>query len=1454
MKRLLQGIVLTLLVLPVLAQKGVRMELYGGGVKNPQEPVTLEYYLDPPQNTRLELFRLHEPERLLALYGPRGVRVEGLEQLKKTRLQIIPIYPGGNGYGTIRIGRLSPGLYYARIGGGLGRTLILVTRLGLVVKAEPGQTLTYTADLVSGEPKAARIYLLGQAGPGQATADASGIARLPSPAKDDGAVVAARFGPDWAFSRLFWNSWSLVKNRVYLVTDRPVYRPGHTVYFKGTARSARKLEPLAGRSLEVRVLDADNNELLKQKYTTDAYGSFSGQYKLGLDAPLGDYRIEARLDGETHDASFEVLEFVKPEYQVSVVPSSSTAIQGDKARFMVKGEYLFGGPVAGGKVQWSLLRSPYYRYDKGLPYEFYDDTEGVYGDVIQRGEGILDEKGELVVELPLERQEEDYRLSLQASVTDEAQREQQGSASLVAYRAGIVLGLETNRYAYQTGDTVLLNIHAEDLRGKPAAVPFTLVAEREFWVRGKGVRRERVSARQGQTNAKGEATLRLSFSDQGSYRFTLTAKDPQGRTTREQAYVWVSGDSYWFWGYEGLTVRSDKKVYKPGEEAVFVIQSPVENGYALVTLEGKSLHQAQVVKMNGSVLTYRLRVTEAMGPNSYLSAVVIGKGGYYQGETEFFVPPDQKFLNVAIQPSAETFKPQDTATYTLRVTDARGAPVKAQVTVGLVDEAIYLVRPENTPDIRGFFYPRQSNVVGTELASGYSFGFDSGRLSGRPPMSRAVFAQAKEGLAAARLRSDFRDTILWLPAVETDETGQASLEVKFPDNLTQWRLTARAITLGQEVGQGRNQVRTTLPVIARIAAPRFLVRGDEASVRVIGQNNLRQNLSGLLNLESEGLTNTNPGGRSVTLSAGGRSTAEYTVQAKQTGSAKLRGSALTPTASDALEVTIPVISKGVRDEIGWAAQVKPLQRPGDAGTQGSASWTFTLPDEVDPGSVRGQLILTPSLTAAVAPALRYLAGYPYGCSEQTMSRFLPSVLAKRLGKAAMLPEEIAAHLDEMVEQGLARLYQFQHEDGGWGFWENDESSLFISAYVMGGLLQARSAGYRVREKVLEEGFKYLQDYARRTDVSADARAMAYFALAKGGKGVDGISSILADKNLTPYGLAQAVLAFTETGQRDQALATQDRLLAKVTERASVAYWESGAPDYGWNDDRVETTGYALMGLARLRPDHPIVPKVVNWLLLERRGASWRATKDTVAVLRAALELSKQQGSTEVSREVKVSIDGQEVSTQTVSDAASVSVPILNLSAGTHVLEVSVSGEAPLYLGARLSYVSERAYNRPEGKGLRVARQFDRLVPQYLEDEGRYVYRRSPLTGPVKPGELVLATISVTPQRKGALRYLLIEDGIPAGFSAVEDAGMQIEGADTPYGSDYYGWNHWYDGREFRDQRAEFYFSYLDRPITFSYVLRAETPGRYSALPTVAWLMYEPEVRGVGIERVLRVGP
>ncbi|MCV4601278.1 hypothetical protein OFC63_35205, partial [Escherichia coli] len=78
-----------------------------------------------------------------------------------------------------------------------------------------------------------------------------------------------------------------------------------------------------------------------------AYGGFSGSFPVGLDARLGNYSLTATVQGEEFGGSFEVQEYVKPEYRVSVTPDRAVAVQGEKGRFVVKGEYLFGGPVAG---------------------------------------------------------------------------------------------------------------------------------------------------------------------------------------------------------------------------------------------------------------------------------------------------------------------------------------------------------------------------------------------------------------------------------------------------------------------------------------------------------------------------------------------------------------------------------------------------------------------------------------------------------------------------------------------------------------------------------------------------------------------------------------------------------------------------------------------------------------------------------------------------------------------------------------------------------------------------------------------------------------------------------------------------------------------------------------------------------------------------------------------------
>ena len=216
--------------------------------------------------------------------------------------------------------------------------------------------------------------------------------------------------------------------------------------------------------MQVVISDPDGSEIYNETLKTDEYGSFDGELKLSAAPPLGYYSLVSTIDDETSYGSFEVQEFQKPEYRVTVTPDKTVAIQGEKAIFTIKGEYLFGGAVTGGKVNYAVMRQPYYRW---YPY-YYFDSYPYYGDeVIIQAEGVLNEKGELVVEVPLDSFEQDYQLTLQAGVTDEARREISGSSSITVYRSGIVLNITTERYAYKAGETALVTVRAEDIEGNP---------------------------------------------------------------------------------------------------------------------------------------------------------------------------------------------------------------------------------------------------------------------------------------------------------------------------------------------------------------------------------------------------------------------------------------------------------------------------------------------------------------------------------------------------------------------------------------------------------------------------------------------------------------------------------------------------------------------------------------------------------------------------------------------------------------------------------------------------------------------------------------------------------------------------------------------------------------------------------------------------------------------------
>src|SRR5256885_6867113 len=133
-------------------------------------------------------------------------------------------------------------------------------------------------------------------------------------------------------------------------------------------------------------------------------------------------------------------------------------------------------------------------------------------------------------------------------------------------------------------------------------------------------------------------------------------------------------------------------------------------------------------------------------------------------------------------------------------------------------------------------------------------------------------------------------------------------------------------------------------------------------------------------------------------------------------------------------------------------------------TQSDADQTFNLnlPGRADTQARNLRIEASPSIASALFGALDYLTTYPYGCTEQTMSSFLPNVIVSQALKDVKSSSiRDSNDLGRKVQKGLNRLYAYQHDDGGWGWWKDDQSDPFMTAYVVSGLTLAKQNGYQV---------------------------------------------------------------------------------------------------------------------------------------------------------------------------------------------------------------------------------------------------------------------------------------------------------------------------------------------------------------------------------------------------------
>ncbi|MGA2183361.1 MAG: MG2 domain-containing protein [Bryobacteraceae bacterium] len=1348
-------------------------------------------------------------------------------------------------------------------------TIVIVSDLAMITKQMPGRMVALVVHRKSGQPVPdAEVTLWSNTNTHVSTkswkANAQGLVDTPVAANNNSDLrLMARAGGEFAVLSLASYSIGARMDRDwngYVYTDRPVYRPGHTVDFKAILRTQAPngyALPKV-RDIDVSIEDPDQKSVYHKRLPVSQMGAVHDSITLPLGSALGYYSIQIRPDavkatdegeggeGEAYDSmtgGFQVEEYKKPEYEVRVTPVKPRVIQGESVQATIDARYYFGEPVKNAKVTWAVYRSTAWlkRYefegdDSGEANNNEDEDTG--GEQATQNEGRLDDDGKLNITIPTDVSAHgaDFRYRIEARVTDEGNREITGTGWLSATFASFYLQSEPDQYVYAPGSRARINITALDYDGNPVRTAVKAQLQEWHWGNRREVTR---SAADVTTDAQGHASVEFIIPSGGSWRVEVTAPTPEKRQVEDSSYLWVSGGDAALYGEkrDTLQIVPDKKSYRPGDTAKILVVTGVPHAEVLVSVEGRTLDMVHVVDATSSSFTFEVPVRADQAPSFFVGAAFILNGQFYQGSKVVKVPPVAQTLAVAITTSKPQYKPGERAHYDIEAKDYAGRPVAAEFSLGVVDEAIYGIRKDTTPEILNFFYGRNYNVVNTDNSLSYYFRGEAGKRRMQLALLRQQqkLTQLKpDRLIQPKVRKAFPDTIFWSAEVNTGANGHAGVDFNFPDSLTTWRATARGITADTKVGAATQKTIVRKNVILRLAVPRFFTQGDEMTLSAIVHNYLTDTKAARVSLEAKGLDLIGATSQDVSIPSKGDVKVDFRVRVPAGTEAVITGKALTNEESDAMELTLPVYAQGVK---------LSDSRSGSLAAGGQTDFTLTFPAQVAPGSRNMEVHFSPSIAGAVFGALDYLTTFPYGCTEQTMSSFLPNiVVAKAMKDLDLKPHQDPDLLQQKITAGMDRLYDFQHEDGGWGWWKTDESQIFMTAYVITGLGQAKAAGQPIRDGVLEKATKWLREaYDKEPRLVADLKAYVNYALAlEGASDAARLDAAWAERSkMSVYGTAQMGLAFDAIkDQRAREAARAVESMAKQND--SEAWWPLGEDTLMsvFVDSSPEVTAYAVKLIARVDSQSPLLPKAALWLMNHRNeGWYWVSTEQTAMVVFGLTDYLKITKELNASFTATVFVNDKQAGSKafTAADALAPGEFVVNLretdlNAASNRIRVQMAGSGRLYWSVREEYSStEPKLARTGTVALNILRDYYKLSPSKSGD--RVVWDLNPLQGAVTPGDILAVRLTVT---GGDWRYLMIEDPIPAGteFIAKDDL---YELHQKP---DWWGW--WFTRRELHDNRMAIFQTYFTQgQQQYVYLLKVVNPGVFHVNPAKVQPMYQP---------------
>lgn len=1300
-------------------------------------------------------------------------------------------------------------------------------------------------------------------------------------------------------------------------TAQGIYRAGDTVQFKFYVRNQNNetFVPAPTKGYHLKVIDPMGKTVHEVKEVIlSEYGAYDGEFTVPKTGAVGWYRFQ--LSSTFSKWKWEpmrvlISDFTPAPFRTTTDLNGERFKPGDEMEVTTQARLHAGGPYvdASTRVTVKLESRGFYPDDpkaKGFRFDTYVPGSKPKQTLYQVQKSI-DDRGNLIALFTLP----DNKILFGTLVVESAVRDDRGkyiSSRATAEYAGRdrFVGLRPKGWVLYEDKPATVDVLVVDQQGKPVdGTPITITIERRETkaARVKGAGNAYLTQYTHQWRKTASCDLisgvesnicRFSPKEPGSYRITATIQDTKGRPHSSQLYQWVVGKGRVVWDDRpdnSLEIIAEKKTYKVGEKARYLVKNPFPGAQALITIERYGVLKHWVQTLDTSTAIIEFDVEKDFIPGYFLSVVVmsprvdkplgdgqvdLGKPAFRMGYVKVPVVDPYKEIGIQVAPEKDTYKPRDRVKVGLKAVPRGDDQEPIELAVAVLDESVFdlLVKGKDYFDPYKGFY----TIDGLDLQN---FNLLL-RLVGRQKFEKKGAAPAGGGGADFGMRFVFKFISYWNPSIIPDAQGRASIEFEAPDNLTGWRVLVMAVTPGDRMGLGDASFKVNRPTEIRPVMPNQVTEGDSFQAGFSIMNRTPQPRTLTVNITAEGVIESAPGQsiKKIThiLKANPYKRSTVWMPLKTTADGRIKFIAR---SGDDLDYDGVVHFIDVRKRYS-------LETAATYGTTVSETVRERIhfPKNIRTDVGRVSVVLSPSVIGNLEGAFRYIRNYSYICWEQILTKGIMASHFQNL-KHYMSDEFIWEGSEHLPQNTLDRAAAHQAPNGGMTYYipKNRYVSPYLSAYTALAFNWLRNSDYEIPSTVEAKLHTYLLTLLRRNVVpdfyskgmASTVRAVALAALVKHGKvSLSDLRRYLPHvSEMSLFGKAHFLIAALGIPDSETIRNEVCNLILGHANQSGGKFIFSEVIDDSYTrilSSALRTNGAilsALVAFAQTGDGDSLVGdvpfKLVRSITQTRKNRDhWENTQENMFCVNAMIDYSRTYESEKPNMMLHALFDTKSMGRAHFVDLRDNGVEFQRTiqeddPGRTSIMMLEREGEGRLYYSARLYYAPDRLRVDPINAGIEIHREYS------VERNGQWILLKSPME--LRRGELVRVDLFVS--MPTARNFVVVDDPVPGGLEPVNRDLATASTVDADKGefqraggswwfrsNDWssYGVSRWsFYHQELRHHAVRFYSEYLPAGnYHLFYTAQAIAPGEFIVMPVHAEEMYDPDVFGKGVSATLIV--